>query len=447
MKRAVAMTDPAEWPLKEDLQPVFERFAVHLRALKADGRLPSLPSEEILPFSAHYLGLRELAELLGIYREELASLRQPAEPTLEAARQIPGTFIENFWIHNGIKGGLVTVLALVLVDWLKPPGGTMIPLAAWIFTILSRVFLRWQGDRRSFQYAFITAILGIPYLALLLVLAPVLSSYAAANALIFACFFVFGYLCIQLKGITFWMQVGMFGVISAIGLNPQSPVGFPQIVDAYFGIVIAMFLSAIVQRFLWPVTPPIELRHSLDRFLEACRNLLRHPADPRIHLWRKQIALASSQAAAWAEQFTTPEFPEGEREKWQAALATLRATADQLRVCMKDAFLPEFGPLIALMRFKPIQYRERHDAILAEFQEVINGRRPAETLAIAPEMPLVDEFKRLRDARAFADFDMDLVFHFYGHIARCQRLHLETQDCIDRLKSLKLERYMGDFAL
>lgn len=442
-----AVTLPEDWPPEPELAAALTRFDEYLHAMKNTGKIYELTSEEILPISAHYLGLRELVDLLEKLRGEVLNSRRRGPITLEAQRQIPGTFIENFWIHNGIKGGLVTVISLIFVNWLNPPGGTMIPLAAWVFTILSRVFLRSQGDRRSFQYAFYMALLGVPYMCLLLVLAPVLSSYAAANLIVFACFFVFGYLCVQLKGITYWMQIGMFAVISMIGLNPQSPVGFQQIVDAYFGVVIALFISAIVQRFLWPVTPQLELRHCLIRFLEACRNILRTPNDPQATLWRKQIALASSQATAWVEQFTTPEFPPGEITRWQSALSALRATADQLRVCMKDACKPEFEPLIQKMTYTPAHYRERHDHILNEFQKVIAGTMPASQLSDSLEMPLADEFKRLRDARTFRDFDLDLAFRFYGHIARCQRLHGETLTCIERLKSLKFERYMGDYAL
>lgn len=447
MQTAVQLPDASDWPLDENLAPAIARFDEHLRDLKLDGRLPSLPSDEILPFAAHFLGLRELADLLGKFREELAKLNQTGKVSVQPAQPPPGAFIEHFWIYNGIKGGIVTVISLILLNWLNPPGGTMIPLAAWIFTILSRVFLSWAGDRRSFQYAFYTAFFGVFYILLLLVLAPVLSSYAAASVLIFACFFVFGYLCIELKGITFWMQIGMFGLIGAVGLNPQSPVSFQAIMNAYFGVVIAMFLSAIVQRFLWPVTPQLELRHNLHCFIDACRNILKRPSDPLIQLWRKQIALTSAQATAWVEQFTTPEFPKDEQEKWNAALASLRAMGDQLRVCMKDAIRPEFDPFTALMTFKPGQYREKHDMILAEFDEVFSGRLPAEKLTLSPEMPLVDEFKRLRDSGAFLKCDLDLTFQFYGHIARCQRLHLESQRCIERIKSLQLNRYMGDYAL
>ena len=50
--------------------------------------------------------------------------------------------IDWFWVKMGIKGGLAAVIALLLLRWINPPGPASIPLGAWVFTILSRPFVR-----------------------------------------------------------------------------------------------------------------------------------------------------------------------------------------------------------------------------------------------------------------------------------------------------------------
>ena len=49
------------------------------------------------------------------------------------------------------------------------------------------------------------------------------------------------------------MQITLLATVGALGLNAQQPVTFQSIMGVYFGVVLGLTLSALVQRLLWPV--------------------------------------------------------------------------------------------------------------------------------------------------------------------------------------------------
>jgi hypothetical protein len=53
----------------------------------------------------------------------------------------------------------------------------MLVLATWVFTVLSRLYVGGQSDRRTFHCLVYTAAGGILYVVALLILSPALSDY------------------------------------------------------------------------------------------------------------------------------------------------------------------------------------------------------------------------------------------------------------------------------
>ena len=131
----------------------------------------------------------------------------------------------------------------------------MLVLATWVFTVLSRLYVGGQGDRRAFHCLVYTAAGGILYVVALLILSPALSDYLVFNLLLFVAMFLFGYLSQAIPGVNFSMQVALLAIVGAIGLNAQRPVTFQSIIGIYIGILSGMLLSSLVQRLLWPVLP------------------------------------------------------------------------------------------------------------------------------------------------------------------------------------------------
>ena len=113
-----------------------------LHALRKTDVPASIPVEQVLQFSGHALSIDEVAQQLGNLNGLLDSLpANPLQPSREAAPP-PSPPLDPFWIRNGVKACIAVTLGLFVQNWLKPPGGSMIVLATWVFTVLSRLVLR-----------------------------------------------------------------------------------------------------------------------------------------------------------------------------------------------------------------------------------------------------------------------------------------------------------------
>jgi p-hydroxybenzoic acid efflux pump subunit AaeB len=291
----------------------------------------SIPIEQVLHFSGHALSLDEVAEYLGRLNDLLDSLpANPLQPSQEEVAPPPAPPLDPFWIRNGVKACIAVTLGLFVQNWLNPPGGSMIVLATWVSTVLSRLYLGGQGDRRAFHCVVYTASGGILYVLLMLILAPALSDYLILNMLLFVVMFLFGYLSQAIPGVTFGMQITLLGAVGTIGLNAQVPVTFQSIMGVYFGIVAGLILSALVQRLLWPVLPQWEIRDRILELLRLCRMILEHPPDQR-PLWiHQRLALIPGEALGWIAVMNKPDCPPDEPPRLREYVKTLRRAAGHL---------------------------------------------------------------------------------------------------------------------
>jgi hypothetical protein len=114
--------------------------------------LLSLPLEVGGAFLAHYGAIRRVCDDLETIRDAMAGLPRHGEslPEHKVRWDHPPT-IDWFWVKNGIKGGLATVIGIILVQSYNPPGPASIPLAAWSLTIFqpSILALRWVRGPES----------------------------------------------------------------------------------------------------------------------------------------------------------------------------------------------------------------------------------------------------------------------------------------------------------
>ena len=165
--------------------------------------------------------------------------------------------IDWFWVRVGIKGGLVGVIAITLLKWIHPPGPSAIPLMAWIQTVLTRPFVRagGTGDQRVFQNSFFGSLVLIGCTIVLLLTTPFLANYLVMNLTLFVILFSLGFLTARTPGINFWILLAYLGISVFVGLNPQEPVASQDIIDSFIGLMVGMFVAALVGRLIWPVLP------------------------------------------------------------------------------------------------------------------------------------------------------------------------------------------------
>ena len=111
---------------------------------------PGSPWSRYFTFPAMPCRLRRSRRNLRKLNGLLDSLpADPLQPSREAV-SLPSPPLDPFWIRNGVKACIAVTLGLFVQNWLKPPGGSMIVLATWVFTVLSRLYPGRPGDRRAF---------------------------------------------------------------------------------------------------------------------------------------------------------------------------------------------------------------------------------------------------------------------------------------------------------
>jgi hypothetical protein len=250
----------------------------------------------VLVFADWLLASDDLRKILGDLHGLMDSLPMDvAEQSRERAPTKPPP-LDFFHVKNGVRAGLACAVALMLQDWLNPPGGAMLTLAVFVFCAMTRGYPGGIGDLRAFHFVVYATAGGIVYALALLLLSPVLTSYAALNILLFAAMFLFGWLSFRTPGISIGMQFALLGTVGVLGLNAQEPVSFQSIVGVPIGIVFGLLVSAIIQRLIWPCLPQWQLRDRLDEWINHCRVLLNEGKGS----WRLgRLGVLPAECGAW----------------------------------------------------------------------------------------------------------------------------------------------------
>lgn len=255
---------------------------------------------------------RDLADWVLTLDEIAAEARDivpgTAPPVVKKTRTKSPLFVmDHSWWITGLRSTLAVAAGLILMNWLHPPGGAMIVLAAYTFTARSRVMPGGEGDRRSFNLVVLFGLLGIPLTLVLLFLTPVLSSYAAFNILFGASVFLYGYLSYPLSGISLGMRLSYLLIVGVVNLNAQMPVDFQQVVGIYLGLLVGLVVSAVVRRLIAPVLPQHELRRFWREWIGHCESLT--STAPRSNGQRRlqRLALLPTECATWIQRLQPPE--------------------------------------------------------------------------------------------------------------------------------------------
>jgi uncharacterized membrane protein YccC len=253
----------------EEIAAAVEALKQAILDMRRDPRSRDMGLEDILGISLECLSLEEIHQELFRCRDLLEGL--PLKKKNQKApglRQLMPGMPPSFWIKNGIRSALSLIAALVLMNWLQPPGGATMVLCAWLFCCLLPISPEGRGDLRAWHVV-VVAIPCLFFLCLGLILAaPLLSSYAVMNIVIFTWLFVYGQVAYKTAGVTTLMNISMMGLVGIMGINAQEPVSFQSIADIFFGVSTGTLIAALFQRTLWPLLPQREMR---ERFLELLR--------------------------------------------------------------------------------------------------------------------------------------------------------------------------------
>lgn len=421
-----------------------------LHALRETNVTAAVPVEQALQFTGHALSIEEVVQQLGKLNALLDSLpANPLQPSREAV-SLPSPPLGPFWLRNGVKAGIAVTLGLFIQNWLNPPGGSMIALATWVFTVFSRLYSGGQGDRRAFHCVVYTAAGGILYVVAMLFLTPALSSYLIFSLLLFVTLFLFGYLTQAIPGLNFTMQIALLATVGTLGLNAQHPVTFQSIMGVYFGVVLGMILSALVQRLIWPVLPQWQIRDRIIELLRLCRSILQFSPDQRPHWLHQRLALIPGEATNWIAVMNKWDCPADEPQRLRDYVQTLRRAAGHL--------LTSTGQLLPLLPDE--QAREGHEALhslreimnyelssqIAKFQQR-EAPEPAKTTLQEALEQTHRWIERLRSWILANDVPVKDSIQLLGLANRFEMAGNELLSASKQAAALRLHLYMGDYVL
>ena len=430
------------------MSEAFDQLEKTFYATRKDRALSSIPAEQVLAMGLHVSALDDIRAQIEKARRLLDSM--PEDPMQREFSPVPlvSPWPPPFWIRSGIKAGLAVAAAFFIENWLKPPGGAMFILGTWVFTALNAASPGGQGDRRAFHLIPLNVAALAAVSLLLIAGSPLLSSYAVMNTLIFVWLFVWGYLSFTTRGMTIPMQLSMLVIVGILGLNGQEPVPFQAIVGFFFGLVLALVVSALFQRLLWPSLPQWEIR---DRFVEAlgiCRKMLSREDLP---LWMKtRLALIPSEVDARLDHLEQPICPEGEPEKLKSLMLSIAGLGGNLAITL-DRVPHDIPPdaleaaTIKIRRMEAL-FEARLGAIQAGFQN--GGALKWDESEIRAAL---DDW---RDWAAETRISLLAVNRHPLSLSRITgfagRYHLMGEDILaigQQFAQLRLPLYMGDYSL
>jgi len=234
-----------------------------LSALRAAGLFGEATIETNIDFFSHIGSLRtiryELLEMRQI-QQGLPRLRS-AQPERQPAWDLLPT-IDWLWMKTAFKAALAAALSLLLIRWIHPPGPAALPLAALLFSVLQRTFIRagGTGDLRAFQRLFFACLILSVYAALLILITPFLADYLVMNLFLFIGLFIFGFMTARTPGFSFWAIVTILSTSTLVGLNAQVPVASSTIIDSVLGLITGLAIATVIGRVIWPLLPQRLLR-------------------------------------------------------------------------------------------------------------------------------------------------------------------------------------------
>jgi uncharacterized membrane protein YccC len=338
------------------LQEAFAAFEEKISELRENG-VTSKQFQKGFAFSRGFAVLRSLRDELSNIRalmQGLPALGQPAPESKLTSGLLPT--IDWDWVKIGVKSSSAAVISILLLMWINPPGASIIPLVAWLLTILRRPFLRagGMGDLRGFQNSVLAA-LGLAVCVVLLILVtPLLADYPAMNVVLFLMMFVVGFTTARSAGISFWTQIGMLIIYTIIGLNPQQVVPTPTIIDTFVGFITGMTIATVVGRVFWPVLPQMVMRDNLLAIFRGIKTLL-NPG-PHEEEIQKQLAILPAEALQASRQIRIAGCTPQEKARLGALTRALQTLSTRTVVLVSRRHtLPETAQAVLRPRFERLE--------------------------------------------------------------------------------------------
>jgi len=326
----------------EPLSAALDQLVTRIDELYLSGAFRVFQVEEITALYGHRDALSTLGTTLADLQsafQQLSDVRISVEAQrLREARQR----IDRSWIIAGIKAGLAVAVSLLVIEWLHPPGGMIVPSAAWVAIFVTTTGTP-IGDLRLFSALFRSAIYGALITFGMFFLAPAMSNYWVMNLVVFCVLFPTGFAVGRKVGFPFWIGSVILLVSAIVGLNAQVLVDAKLIVDSYLGVMTGLTIGAVVSRLVCPRLPQKLLYKNLVAYFAACEKILGEPPSGRIEELSSRITLAPMEALSYAQVMGVDHRLRAEQMKVMALLPVLMSLSVDL------------NSLVSFKRNEPIQ--------------------------------------------------------------------------------------------
>lgn len=433
---------------KSGLEEQATRIGADIVELRADPAVQELDAGQLADVSGQLLALRELRQTMfdldSLWQQE--DVPAPREERLALAPPWP----DGFWFRHGVRAGLATVTALVIENWLSPPGGPFMVLCAFNFAAMNALSPEGSGDRGAFDYVVLFTVIMAAATLALVAGTPLLASYAVFNIFIGTWLFLFGFWAYDRSGITVPLQVSFLVLISIIGLNAQEPVSFQKITGTFFGLVNGFIIASVYQRLLWPVLPQRQLQQAVSGYLRTAANFL--PGGfAGLPVWKRtRLALAPSQSRVFLKAMAGPTCPPRERRVLEEYLLTLQQLVGEISLSA-GRLLPACPPRIAAeVEPSVVAARAVLQSGLHELADALEqGRAPGDRAAeLSAFLRSWDELMTLLRCRlSELNIAPATGVTILGLAARYRTALVLIGRAFDEARSLKLSDYLGDVAL
>lgn len=297
------------------------RYRREIEHFRRDDAGRNLDLAQSLEHSGHAISIVEIHHALGRIAgliAEIESHQHEGIPSLRLGKFSPPS---REWVLVGLRGAIAVVIGMVLTDWLRPPGGDMLVVGAFLFAGFVTQDTQPRGDLRVFRQLIGASLACVAFLLFLVAATPAMASYAVLNIILGAFLFLCGYLFE--KGIlhTFEIFFALLVTLILVGVNAQHPAPFESLAGPVLGLWLALILSTLVRRFCWPALPQTALRDRVAGLLTLLEKTARHPETTASDTTRCRLAFTAAEALTFLE--ASPTLPRAEAGDWHDYLRSL----------------------------------------------------------------------------------------------------------------------------
>jgi uncharacterized membrane protein YccC len=431
------------------LAATFQRLDDEINDWLRAGELRELPADQLAAYLRCWNALRRIQNELVSLCDLPKQFRSSEQDTvLESHPPKTERKIDLRLVMVGVKGGLVTVVSLVLFEWLYLPGASFMPVAAW----LAVIFTSYQmpsgrpGQIRAFSNLLLMALYGTVTVLGLLVLTPFLSNYWCMNLILFCVLFAHGYFASKTSGLAFWMLGTMFLESILVSLHAQKPVAFPTIMDSCLGVMTGFAVGVTISRVLWPRLPQKELQAAAARFCDVAKLVLAENPAGSMSSINSTLSALPLEIARTTAVLGVNVFLRQEQAKWNRLTPVLMGISDQL-------------PRLTSIRGKLIDSQEVGpylDSFHQDFRTWMDAlgrlfRQPDSKQTLPSLQGLIDRLKERLEVltvtvplhRSPNTSARETLIGVHEYLVAAELMRL----CGEIASSLRLDEYAGDYFL